>query len=88
MDRQEIKLLFNILENNPKHLTPLQYKFLASAKDHYRFTGFLTKKEVDSLYEMKEAITEETEAVYGSDSDKYLAQYSSFDYGTSYNGPF
>ena len=92
MDRQEIKLLLNHLENNPKHLTSLQYKFITSLKEHYRSTGFLTKKEVECLYDLKEylpsAISEETEAGYGSDADKYLAQYSSFDYGTSYNGPF
>lgn len=87
MDRQEIRLLLNYLENNSKQLTPLQNKFMASAKDHYRFTGFLTKKEVDSLYEMKEGV-EEAELVYASDSDKYQAQYSSIDYGTFFNAPY
>ena len=87
MDRQEIRLLLIFLENSSKQLTPLQNKFLASARDHYRFTGFLTKKEVDSLYEMKDMINQETEAVY-ADSDKYQAQYSSIDYGTFFNAPY
>lgn len=88
MDRQEIRILLNYLENNSKQLTALQHKFLSSARDHYRFTGFLTKREVDSLYEIKEAITREAEPVYASDSDKYQAQYSSIDYGTFFNAPY
>ena len=92
MDRQEIKHLLNILENNSKYLTSLQHKFIASLKEHYKSTGFLTKKEVECLYDINEylpsVLNEETEAVYGADADKYMAQYSSFDYGTSYNGPF
>ena len=92
MDRQEIRHLLNILGNNSKHLTPLQHKFIASLKEHYKSTGFLTKKEVECLYDLNEylpsVISEETESVYAAETDKYLAQYSSFDYGTSYNGPF
>lgn len=88
MDRQEIRILLNYLENNSKQLNALQIKFLASARDHYRFTGFLTKREVDSLYEMKELVSQESEAVYASDSDKYQAQYSSIDYGTFFNAPY
>ena len=92
MDRQELNLLFKYLESNPKHLTLLQYKFITSLKENYKLTGFLRKREVERLHEIKEyipsAISEEAETVYGTDTDKYQAQYSSFDYGTSYNGPF
>jgi len=91
MDRQEIKLLLNYLENNTKHLTSLQYKFIASLKEHYKSTGFLAKKEVESLYEIKELMTsvfsQEDESVY-SETDKYQPQYSTFDYGTSISAPY
>ena len=92
MDRQEIKLLFNYLENNTKHLTSLQHKFITSLREHYRSTGFLTKNEVECLYGMKEymvsVFSEEAEDIYGSEHDKYQAQYSTFDYGTSISAPY
>lgn len=92
MDRQEIKLLFNYLENNTKHLTSLQHKFIASLREHYRSTGFLTKNEVECLNGMKEymvsVFNQEAEDVYGTEPDKYQAQYSTFDYGTSISAPY
>jgi hypothetical protein len=88
MDRKEIKLLLNHLENNPKHLTSLEHKFVVSLKKNYMSTGVMTKKDVESLHELKKYVMapEEAEAVYASD-DKYQAQYSSFDSGTTYSGP-
>ena len=81
MDRQEIKYLINYLDTNLKHLNSLQYEFFASLKKQYQSTGFLTKRQVEGLYDMKEYIPsqEMTEAVYESESDKYQNLYSSFD---------
>ena len=87
MDRQEIKYLLNYPENYPGHLNSLQNEFIASLKEHYKSTGVLTKRQVECLNEIKEYIPSLVleEAVYETESDKYPAQYSSFDYGTSFN---
>ena len=84
MDRQEIKFLLNYLENNPEHLNSLQHEFITSLKVHYKATGFLTKRQVEWLHEIKEYIPSMIlgNAVYESESDKYAAQYSSLDYLT------
>jgi len=86
MERQEIKFLFNYLENNRKHLNSLQHKFIASSNEHYNATMVLTKKQVECLYDMKEYIlsTVLEQAVYESGSDIYQAQYSSFDHLTAF----
>jgi hypothetical protein len=86
MDRQEIKSLLNYLENNRENLNSLHRELLASLKEHYTATMFLTKRQVEYLYEMKEYITSPglEEAVYESESLKYQAQYSSFDHLTSF----
>lgn len=88
MDRQEIKLLLNYLENNRKHLNSLQFEFIASVKENYKTTGVITPRQVACLYEMKEYIPSivaaEAESVHESESDKYQAQYSSFDYAATF----
>ena len=79
MDRQEIKFLINYIENNPEHLNPLQNEFIAALKEHYKSTGVLTKRQAECLNEIKEFIPlVMEEAVYESETDKYSAQYSSF----------
>jgi hypothetical protein len=88
MDRHEIKLLLNYLENNLKHLTSLQCKFIVSLKERYRMTGVLTPKEEESLKEIEELISSQEAEVVGAESDKYQAQYSSFDYGTFISAPY
>lgn len=91
MDRHEIKLLLNYLENNLKHLTSLQNKFLVSLKERYRMTGVLTPKEEECLKEIKElipSVIDQEAEVVGAESDKYQAQYSSFDYGTFISAPY
>ncbi len=87
MDRQEIKILLNYLENNQEHLNTLQHEFIASLKEHYETTGVLTKRQVEFLYDSKEYIRSLIlkEAVHESESDKYIAQYSSFDHLTAFN---
>lgn len=87
MDRQEIKILLNYLENNQEHLNTLQHEFIASLKEHYATTGVLTKRQVEFLYDSKEYIRSLIlkEAVHESESDKYIAQYSSFDHLTAFN---
>lgn len=87
MNRQEINFLLNYLENNPKHLNSLQHEFITSSKEHYKSTGVLTKRQRECLYQIKEYIPSlvQEEAVYESESDKYQAQYSSFDCLTSFN---
>jgi hypothetical protein len=87
MNRQEIKFLLNYLENNPEHLNSLQHEFIASSKEHFKSTGVLTKRQRDCLYEIKEYIPSRIreKAVHESESDKYQAQYSSFDCLTSFN---
>jgi len=86
MDRQEIKSLLNYLENNREHLNSLHRELLASLKVHYSVTRFLTKRQVEYLYEMKEHIPSPgmKEIVYESELSKYPAQYSSFDHLTSF----
>jgi len=86
MERQEIKILFNYLENNRKHLNSLQHKFLASSNEQYNATMVLTKRQVESLNDMKEYISSmiREEAVYKSGSDFSQAQYSSFDHLTAF----
>jgi hypothetical protein len=89
MDRKELKLLFNYLENNTKHLTHLQKTFLIKLTEKYSLTGVITKKEVECLNELKEYIpsaTRETNSVLDPEADRYQAQYSSFDYGTCIGG--
>lgn len=87
MDRQEIRLLFSYLFSNSKSLTSLQRQFVSSLNDQYRLTGVLTKRQTECLSELKDFIesdlSQEAEAAYETDSDKYQAQYSSFDYGTA-----
>ncbi|HEX2976754.1 MAG TPA: hypothetical protein VHO68_12535 [Bacteroidales bacterium] len=82
MDRKEIRLLFNYLVSNSKHLTPLQEEYMLSLKEQYSLTGVLTKRQIESLVEIKEFIpsntSEEPDQAY-----EYQAQYSGFDYGTS-----
>jgi hypothetical protein len=86
MDGQEIKFLLNYLENNPKHLNSVQNKFIASTKEHYRSTRVLTKRQLECLYAIKEHIASPVteDVVYKSETDKYAAQYSSFDNLTSF----
>jgi hypothetical protein len=88
MDRKELKLLLNYLENNLKHLTPLQNKFIATISEKYRLTGVITKKEVECLSELRDYIIVNSEPVkvFDTESEKYQAQYSSFDYGTLIGG--
>lgn len=89
MDRQEIKLLFSFLFNNSKELTSLQNKFVSSLNDQFRLTGVITKRQSECLNELKDLIdcNKEYEAAFTADSDKYQAQYSSFDYGTLISVP-
>jgi hypothetical protein len=91
MDRREIKLLLNYLDSNVKHLSSLQCKFIASLKERYRMTGVITQKEMECLTEMQEMIPsliKQEAEVYGAESDRYQAQYSSFDYGTFISSPY
>jgi hypothetical protein len=86
MDRQQIKLLFSYLFSNSKKLTSLQHKFVSSLNEQYRLTGVLTKRQSESLCELKdyiESVLNEPEVAYDSGPDTYTAQYSSFDYGTA-----
>lgn len=80
MDRQEIKFLLNYLENNQKQLNSLQYEFMASLKKQYWSTGFLTQRQVECLYAIKEHIPSLVlQEVVTEESDNYHAQYSSHD---------
>jgi uncharacterized protein YbaR (Trm112 family) len=87
MDRHEIKFLLNYLENNRQHLNSLQNKFISSSKENYNTTGVLTKRQVESLYDIKDYIPAMVrgKAVFESDSENHQAQYSSVDYFTPYN---
>ena len=87
MDRQEFKILLNYLENNREHLNTLQNEFISSLKENYKATGVLTKRQVEFLYDTKEYIRSLVvkEAVRESESEKYVAQYSSFDHLTAFN---
>ena len=88
MDRQEIKILINYLENNRKHLNSLQHEFITSVKENYKTTGVITPRQVECLYAMKEYIPSivltDAESVHESEPDKYQAQYSSFDSAVTY----
>jgi hypothetical protein len=86
MERQEINILFNYLENNRKHLNSLQHKFIASSNEQFNATMVLTKKQIESLNDMKDYISSKVkeEAVYKSVSDISQAQYSSFDHLTAF----
>jgi hypothetical protein len=86
MDRQQIKLLFSYLFSNSKKLTSLQHKFVSSLNEQYRLTGVLTKRQTESLCELRdyiESVLNEPEMAYEGETDKYIAQYSSFDYSTA-----
>jgi hypothetical protein len=87
MDRHEIKFLLNYLESNPAYLNSLQLEFIVALKEHYKWTGVLTKKQEECLNDIKghipSLVLEET--VYESESDKYQAQYSSCDFLTPFN---
>ena len=87
MNRQEISILLNYLDNNQKHLNTLQHEFMASLKKNYSSTGVLTKRQVEFLYDLKDYIQSllMERSVYKSESDKYVAQYSSFDHFTAFN---
>jgi uncharacterized protein YbaR (Trm112 family) len=75
------------MENNQEHLPSLQHQFIVSLKEHYKSTGVLTKRQVECLYLIKDYIPSLAlkETVYESESDKFQAQYSSFDYLTPFN---
>jgi hypothetical protein len=79
MDREEIKYLLDYLEKNLKQLNSMEYEFLSSSKKLYNLTGVLTKRQIESLEEIKEHIVSGADEVHESESEKYRAQYSSFD---------
>ena len=87
MERQEINFLFNYLVNNQKHLNSLQNEFITSLKNHYNSTGVLTQRQVECLFAIKEYVPSLVmeEVFYESESDKYQAQYSSFDSSIPFN---
>jgi hypothetical protein len=87
MDNQEFKILLNYLENNREHLNTLQNEFITTLKERYNATGVITKRQVEFLYDSKEYIRSLVlkEAVHESESEKYIAQYSSFDHLTAFN---
>ena len=87
MDSQEFKILLNYLENNREHLNTLQNEFITTLKENYNATGVITKRQVEFLYDSKEYIRSLVlkEAVRESESDKYVAQYSSFDHLTAFS---
>ncbi len=86
MDRQEFKTLLNYLENNQEHLNTLEKEFIASLKENYNATGVLTKRQVEFLNDIKEYLQSllMERSVYKPDSDKYMAQYSSFDHFSAF----
>jgi len=77
MDRQEIKFLLNYLESNLKQLNSLQNEFIDSLRESYSSTGVLTKRQVESLYAIKEHIPSLVQEK--TVPDDYQAQYSSLD---------
>ena len=87
MDPLEIKILLNYLEKNPVYLNAIQYEFIVALKDHYKWTGVITKKQEECLNDIKGHIPSQVmeETVYESESDKYPAQYSSFDSSVPFN---
>jgi hypothetical protein len=62
MDVNEIRYLFNYLENNQKFLNPLQNDFISSLKRYYKYTGVLTLKQFECLNDIKEYIPATVEA--------------------------
>ena len=86
MDRLEFKILLNYLENNQEHLSTLQHEFIVSLKEHYETTGVLTKRQVEFLYDLKEYIGSLVleKDIHEPESDKYAAQYSSFDHFSAF----
>lgn len=82
MDRKEIRLLFNYLVSNSKHLTSLQEEYMLTLKEQYSLTGVLTQRQVESLNEIKEFVPSKANAE-PDPALEYQAQYSGFDYGTS-----
>jgi hypothetical protein len=85
MDRHEIRFLLNYLENNPVFLNSLQYDFIVALKDHYKWTGVLTKKQEECLNDIKGHIPSLSLEEAECESDKYPAQYSSFDFSMPFN---
>jgi hypothetical protein len=87
MDRQEINILINYVDNNREHLNTLEHEFIASLKKNYNATGVLTKRQVEFLYDVKDYIQSmvSEKAVFKSESEIYAAQYSSFDHLTPFN---
>jgi hypothetical protein len=79
MDRQEIKALFNYLDNNRKQLNALQNEFLASSKKIYNDTGVLTQRQIEFLNDMKELISSTVISDVVLEPGSYRAQYSSYD---------
>jgi uncharacterized protein (DUF2132 family) len=86
MDRHEIKFLLNYLENNPAYLNSLQYEFIVKLKENYRWTGVITKKQVECLNDIKGYLPfySQKQTVHETESDKYQAQFSSFDHFTTF----
>ncbi len=86
MDSNEIKFLLNYLENNPVCLNPLQYEFIVSLKENYRWTGVITKRQIECLSDLKGYIPSLSveKTIYETETDKYEAQYSSFDHFTTF----
>ena len=86
MDHQEIKFLLIYLDSNGQYLNSLQHKFIASVKESYNATRVLTKRQIEYLYQIKEFILTLVlkEGINESESNKYPAQYSSFDCLTAY----
>lgn len=56
MDYNEIKQLFNYLENNRKRLTALQLDFIESLRQHFKITGLLNSIQTESLVNLKEKV--------------------------------
>jgi hypothetical protein len=79
MDRHEIKILFNYLDNNRKHLNTLQREFLASSKNTYNATAVITQRQIEFLYDMKELISSAVQKEVVFESGSYREQYSSYD---------
>ncbi|HLN22261.1 MAG TPA: hypothetical protein VK213_14295 [Bacteroidales bacterium] len=56
MDYRETKNLFNFLDTNRKHFTPLQLEFIESLKKQYKVTGLLTSVQAESLLTLKDKV--------------------------------
>jgi hypothetical protein len=85
MDRQEIKFLLNFLEDNRKHINPLQYAFVTSLRRQFNDTAVLTQKQIESLFDIKELIQPPSMAENILEQESYRAQYSSFDHLSQHN---